>query len=205
MQTGSLPDSERQKSAKDYARVSRRLTIIELVAVTLILLCLIFCGLSTRISNFLLLPQPWESGLYFVIIVVIIGLIMTPLSYYRGYILPHRYGLSTENFKGWIIDKVKASAIGIVISTLIIVFIYWLVTISPALWWLWTGIMLLLLTIFLTRITPTLLIALFFKLKRLEDSDLEARLTSIANRSNTPVCGAYTINLSRSTNERSLS
>jgi STE24 endopeptidase len=196
MRTGPLPDNKRQKTAKAYARISRRLTIIELVIIAVILLCLIFCGLSVKISNLFMLPQPWESALYFITIVLCIGLIMMPLSYFRGYILPRRYGLSTENFKGWIIDRVKASTIGLAIGTLIIAFVYWSLTRSPGLWWLWTGLLLLLLTISLTRITPTLLITLFFKLEPLEDPDLEERLTAVAKRANTPVCGAFTINLS---------
>jgi STE24 endopeptidase len=121
---------------------------------------------------------------------------MSPLSYYRGYIVPHRYGLSTESLSGWIIDKIKASLIGLVISTLVIICVYWLLTIAPNFWWLWTGLFLLLLTILLTRITPTLLITIFFKLERLKDSDLEARLTAMAERAGTPVCGVFTINLS---------
>jgi STE24 endopeptidase len=196
MQTEPLPDNTRQKSAKDLARLNRWLTIVELFVVALLLLALIFSGLSIRISNLLPVPQPWKSALYFIIIVVIIGLIMMPLSYYRGYVLPHRYGLSTEHLTGWIIDKIKASTIGLIIGILVITCIYWLLTISPGLWWLWTGILLLLLTIFITRITPTLLITLFFKLEPLKDPDFEARLIAMADRAGTPVCGVFTINLS---------
>ena len=43
----------------------------------------------------------WSSaGIYY--------LIDLPLSYYEGFVLPHRFGLSNQDLKGWISDQIKS-------------------------------------------------------------------------------------------------
>ncbi len=61
-----------------------------------------------------------------------------PLSYYSGYVLPHRYGLSTQSRAGWAWDLSKGLAISLVFELVAVVFVYWLLAVSPDWWWLWT-------------------------------------------------------------------
>ncbi len=196
MLTESPLDIERQKKAKEYARIIRRLIFAEWSIVAVVLLVLVFGRVSAKLSQVLLFGQPWASALYFVILAIGLGIILLPLSYYRGFVLSHRYGLSHEKFRIWVADRAKASAVSLVLGLVIVIVVYWLLEHLPGTWWLWSGILLLLLGLLLTRLTPTLFISLFFKLEPIGDLELKRKLTDLAERARTKVCGIFTLNLS---------
>ncbi len=189
-------DSKRQQLAKEYARLVRRLYFVELGVVGVLLLALIFGGVSAKLSYFLAFSQPWASALYFVILVIVLGIIMMPLTYYQGLILPRRYGLSNQKLGAWLADRAKASALGFLLGLAAVILLYWLLDRFPGIWWLWAGISVLLLSLLLTRLTPTLLLPIFFKLEPLNDVELKQRLMNLAKRAQTQIVGVFTMDLS---------
>jgi len=121
---------------------------------------------------------------------------MAPLSYYQDFVLPHRYGLSTQNFLDWLRDRAKALAMGLLLGLCIIIASYGLMEYLPTLWWLAAGVLISLLSLLLTWLTPTLLIPLFFKLKPLEHGELKERLVNLAKGARVNIKDVFTINLS---------
>jgi STE24 endopeptidase len=190
------PDVKRQELAKRYSRLMRRLSSVELAVVGILLLVLVFSGVSARIGYFLSFPQPWASALYFVILMAGLGIIMMPLTYYQGFILPRRYGLSNQKLGAWLADRAKASALGALLGLVVVIFVYWFLDRFPDIWWLWAGILLFLLVLLLTRLTPTLLLPIFFKLEPLGDVELKQRLMNLAKRSQARIAGVFTMDLS---------
>jgi STE24 endopeptidase len=174
----------------------RWLSLVELAIVSIVLLVLTFGGVSARISYFLSFPQPWASALYFVILAIVLGIIMIPLTYYQDFILPRRYGLSNQKLGAWLADRAKASALGILLGLVIVIITYWLLDRFSDVWWLWAGILLLLLSLLLTRLTPTLLLPIFFKLEPLDNLELKKRLMNLAKRAHARAVGVFTMNLS---------
>ena len=189
-------DIKRQELAKRYARLMRRLSFVELAVVGILLLVLVFGGVSARMSYFLSFPQPWASALYFVILVVGLGIIMMPLTCYQGFILPRRYGLSNQKLGAWLADRAKASALGVLLGLGIVIVVCWLLDRFSDFWWLWAGILLFLLILLLTRLTPTLLLPIFFKLEPLGDVELKQRLMNLAKRAQAQIAGVFTMDLS---------
>ncbi len=189
-------DIKRQELAKKYARLMRRLSFVELALVGALLLVLVFGGVSARMSYFLSFPQPWASALYFVILAVGLGIIIMPLTYYQGFILPRRYGLSNQKLGAWLTDRAKASALGFLLGLAVVILLYWLLDRFPDIWWLWAGILLLLLSLLLTWLTPTLLLPIFFKLEPLDDVELKQRLMNLAKRAQAQIVGMFTMDLS---------
>jgi STE24 endopeptidase len=189
-------DTKRQELAKRYAGLMRRLSFVELAVVGILLLVLVFSGVSNRIGYSLSFPQPWASALYFVILMTGLGIIMMPLTCYQGFVLPRRYGLSNQKLGAWLADRAKASALGALLGLGIVIVVYWLLGRFPGTWWLWTSILLFLVILLLTRLTPTLLLPIFFSLKPLSDTELKQRLMNLANRSETHIGGVFTIDLS---------
>jgi len=59
-----------------------------------------------------------------------------PLSYYRGFAIEHRYGLSRESFREWMRDHAKATAVGVVFSLVAAVAVYAGIYVTPTWWWL---------------------------------------------------------------------
>jgi len=189
-------DIKRQELAKEYARIMRRLFLVELAVVGAVLLTLVLGGVSVKLSYFLAFSQPWASTLYFLILAIGLGIIMMPLTYYQGFILPRRYGLSNQKLGAWIKDRAKASALGFLLGLAVVIAVYWLLDRFPDIWWLWAGIFLLLLSLLLTRLTPTLLLPIFFKLEPQADVELRQRLVNLAKRAQAKIVGVFTMDLS---------
>jgi STE24 endopeptidase len=189
-------DTKRQELARKYAGLMRRLSFIESAIVGVILLVLVFGGVQVKLSYFLPFSQPWASALYFIILAVGLAVISMPLTYYQGFVLPRRFGLSHQKFGAWLADRAKALALGFVLGLAVVILVYWLIGRFPDLWWLWAAIILFLFSLLLTRLTPTLLLPIFFKLEPLGDLGLKRRLTKLANRARAPISNVSTINLS---------
>ena len=190
------PDPARQQKAREYSKLSRRLLFFELGIGAILLLALLFTGVSARLVSFLPFASPWSAALYLLILVSGYGIIVAPLGYYQDFVLPHRYGLSTQNVLGWLKDKAKSLPLGLLLGLCLVTVIYWLMERLPSLWWLAVGLIMFLLTLFLTWLAPTLLISLFFKLEPLKEGELKERLANLASRAKVDVKDVFSMNLS---------
>jgi len=186
----------RQEKAKKYAGARRVLTIGNLALAGILLLLLIFSSLSLKLTGLLSLPVVAAASTYFVILMVAYAVLSAPLSYYRGFVLPHRYGLSVQKLSGWLGDKAKSEVLSLALGAGIIAAIYWLITSFPSIWWLISWGIIVLLTIILTNLAPIIIGALFFKMKKLTDADLKQRLEQLAQRARIKISGVYIIELS---------
>ncbi len=200
--TEAVLDPERQRKAKEYARIRHRLLVADLAIAAVYVLVLLLSGLSAWFKAQLLLVTTQCLGviaLYFVAFSIVYGLLDFPLSYYGGYVLPHCYGLSVQSLRGWLADQGKGAALSLGIGLVAVEVMYYLLRAFPSVWWLLTGILFLFFTIVLANLAPLLIVPLFFKFRPLEDEELVSRLISLAERAGTRVRGVFTIDLSTKT------
>jgi STE24 endopeptidase len=189
-------DPARQQKAREYSKLLRRSLFLELGIGVILLLALLFTHALTMLASLLTFPSPWPAPLYLLILTLGYGAIIAPLSYYQDFVLSHRYGLSTQNVTGWLKDKIKASVMGLLLGLCLVIIIYWLMENLPALWWLAAGLIMFLLSLLLTWLTPTFLMPLFLKLKPLEDEELKEKLVNLAQRARVDIKKCLTMNLS---------
>ncbi len=199
----SALDEARQQRARERARISRRLALLELGLVLALLLAALQTGASPWLRDRLRaagIVSPWLLVLaYSAIALVGYELLFLPLSYYRGYVLPHRYGLSTQSLRGWAADEAKSLGLALALGLPVATVVFWLLRTQPASWWWWAGLFFVLLGVLMAQLAPVLLVPLFNKLTPLDDPDLIERLRALAQRSGTRLVGVYTIDLSRRT------
>jgi STE24 endopeptidase len=201
-ETEEILDEARQQRAKEYARISRRLFILDVGLGAVYVLAWIITGLSPWLRNqiYAVTQATWLSVPLFMLGFGLPYLILTaPLTYYSGFVLPHRYGQSTQTLKAWLIDQFKELLIVGVLGLVVIEVLYGLMGMFPQTWWLWAGGVMLLFTVLLTNLAPVLIFPLFYKYKPLDDPDLVHRLTRLAERTGTKVQGVYVFNMSRKT------
>jgi STE24 endopeptidase len=197
-------DPERQEQAREYARIRRRLLLLDLVIGGVYALVWLFMSWSVILRNYLagLTSNSWliVAG-FFAIFGGIYALINLPLGYYSQYILPHRYRLSTQTFAGWLADQAKGVSIGGAIGLLVVEVIYWVLRFAPDTWWLWAGAILLLFNVIVANLAPVLLMPVFYKIKPLgeEHGDLVDRLVRLAENAGTRVRGVFQFDMSRRT------
>jgi STE24 endopeptidase len=192
-------DELRQKKAREYARITRRLFFVDLALGAVFLSVLLFGGLSSGLRNFLDFPQSARVALYFLIVLVSYGIISAPLNFYQGFILPHRYGLSHQSFKSWLADEAKGGILALVLGTSLVVVIYLFLETFPQTWWLLAFAFMVLVTVVLANLAPVLILPLFFKTEPLADQELRKRLLSLAERSHIKIRNVFQIRLSSKT------
>ena len=137
----------------------------------------------------------WHAG---ITVIVYVGLLLLlneigglPMSLYSGFMLEHRYGLSTERAGGWFVDQLKSLAVGFVLSSGAATIVYAAIRYSPHNWWLPAGLALALIVTGLTNIAPVLLLPIFYRVKPLDRESLRVRLLGLADRAGATVLGAY--------------
>ncbi len=200
-------DAERQQKAKEYARIRRRLALVNMAIGVVGVLILLATNLNSWLRN-LLQPLgwqpiagwfPWQVLVYFLILVLGYELLTAPLSYYSGFILPHRYGLSTMKLSGWLGDLFKGLVLGLVLEGLAIELVYALLAFQPDSWWLWVAIVMLFFSVIMANLAPVLILPLFYKFSPLPEGDLTKRLLALADRAHTRVRGVFTMQMSSKT------
>ncbi len=203
-------DIEKQKKAKEYARIRRRLWVVDTVVDLAYASAWMLLGWSLSLRDWLTaltggLPsnlEPWILPPLFVLVFGgVIGVLMAPLSYYSGFVLPHRYGQSNQSFKDWVMDGVKGMLIGAPIGLIVLEVVYACLRAYPQTWWLWVAGFLLLFDVLLANLAPVLIMPIFNKFVPLgeEHADLAERLIRLAERANTKVRGVFKFDMSKRT------
>lgn len=193
---------ERQLRAKEYAQTSRRLMVVDLALGAAYVLIWILAGLSPWLRDQVqrLTQATWLSVPLFALGFGLPYLILTaPLSYYSGFVLPHRYGQSNQTLKAWLWDQFKGLLLAGILGLIVLEIIYALLGVFPQTWWLWTALVMLIFTVLLSNLAPVLIFPLFYKYKPLDDQDLVDRLTQLANKAGARVQGVYVFDMSSKT------
>ncbi len=193
---------ERQQKAKEYARISRRLFVVDLILGAAYVVFWIVSGLSPWLRDQVhtFTQATWLSVPLFVLGFGLPYAILTvPLDYYSGFVLPHKYKQSTQSLKDWLIDKFKGILISGILGLIVLEIIYWLLAAAPQTWWLWTALVMLMLTVVLGNLAPVLIFPLFYKYQPLENQELVDRLTRLAEKAGTKVKGVYEFDMSSKT------
>jgi len=210
--SGSLVlDPDLQAKARQYAGLRRRMAFVSLGTGAVYLVLWISNGWGPGLSE-ALESATWGAhgaGLAWWVEVLVVagvlgapwGLINLPLDYYIGFVLPHRFQLSTQSRAGWLADVAKGTLLSILLGSPLLVGMYSVMRATPDRWWLWSAIGFSGVSIALSAVAPVLLMPIFFKFRPLDEvhSELNARLLELARRSGTPVRGVFTFDMSRRT------
>jgi len=200
----AMLDDEKQQQAKQYARIRRRLWLVSTTFGAAYVLVWLVLGWANALAAWLRtfaanewLLVPLFAGIFG----GIYTLFTLPLGYYSGFVLPHRFGLSNQTLKNWILDRVKSLLLNVVLGLLIVELVYWALRATGDLWWLWTAGGMLVFTVLMVNLAPILIMPLFNKFIPLgeEHADLAQRLLDLAKRAGTRVRGVFKFDMSRRT------
>src|SRR5215472_10275510 len=206
-------DLERQQRAREYARIRRRFSLVNIGMAVIAIAVILGFGLDKWLRNSIegiaqgsfLDWQPgtdWFPGqilLYFLILIIIYEVATLPLSYYSGFVLPHRFGISVMSLKAWIRDLVVGFVLGLVLEAAFVLLVYALLAFQPQWWWLWAALIMLFFSIVMANLAPVLIFPLFYKYTPLPDGELKERLLALAGRAQTQVRGVFVMAMSSKT------
>ncbi|MGC9523070.1 MAG: M48 family metallopeptidase [Anaerolineae bacterium] len=196
-------DPERQATAREYARIRRRWMLVEVILTLAAMLLFWLTGLSRALRDFWIaagFTNPWAlTAIYVLSLEVGATILALPLSWWTGYVLPHRYKLSTQTVRGWLTDQAKSLGLEIAVGVPAVSIIYWLLRTQPETWWIWGGGFMVALSTLLGTLAPILLVPIFYKLEPLEDEALVRRIKELAEKTGTRIAEVSTIDLSSRT------
>jgi len=143
------------------------------------------------------LPLPIRAVSFLLGLHLVLAVIMAPLGFYGGYVLPRAFGLGRQSRRAWAVDWLKVILLSTVLaSALGGVFLWTVVQTGPNWWWTF-GLFASLAGVALAFVTPYVLVPLFFKMQPLADAGTVARIHALVDRAGTPVRDVCSLDFSR--------
>lgn len=191
-----------ESKAKNYQSIKHKLFVFNLLFDFCLLVLFFISGWSFDVVNFARTVSSnifVINALYICIFSVGMYIIHFPISYYSGYTLEHKFDLSVQKFREWLWDDFKKSLIGLIIALVAIEVIYVFLARFSHNWWIWAAIFWLLLTFVLAKLTPNVLIPLFYKYSDIEDDSLRNQIMNLFKNCQVSLKNIYSIDLSTKT------
>ncbi len=184
-----------------YHRLRRRAELTATTVVGLVLLILAISGAGVRLREGVqaaagaLLPAGVDEAATVVLltlaVMAILQIVELPFSYYQGFVLEHRYGLSTQGSGHWLSDHVKAATIGGVLAVAATSVVFQTLRRWPDAWWAISAAAFTLAMVGLTQLAPVVLLPIFYRFRPLDRPQLVDRLMALAARARTDVVGVF--------------
>jgi STE24 endopeptidase len=199
-----MPSSDINRSdlAKSYARIRNGMFVAD-TAITLGLLALASAaGWSTWLADRARAVSdcPWiQTAIYGATLITAAKVGALPLTWYGGFHVEHRFGLSTQTPRAWWWDQAKAWAVSLVFGTVALEALYACLRITGPWWWIWAGLVFFVFGVLMSALFPVMILPLFFKLTPLEHPSLRQKLERLAGRVNVRVIGVFRMGMSSKT------
>lgn len=170
------------------------------VALPALLLLSGFASVLRTRAERLLRYWPLALALFFALYSLADWLLSLPFAYYVGFVRQHAYGLSNQSRGQWL----RESAIGLGVSSAIgMAFLwvpFWLIRRLPRAWWLATGALLVPFLFLMMFVRPIWIDPLTDDFGPMQNRALEARISSLAERSGIEGARVFEVAKSADTN-----
>jgi STE24 endopeptidase len=198
---GARPLHVTEDKSTRYHRLRRRAALATAVAGDLVLLLLAVGGAAVRLREGVqaaagsLLPAGLDEAstvvLLTLVVVVLLQLIELPFSWYQGFSLEHRYGLSTQTAGHWLKDYVKAGMLAALLAAAGMSVVFFTLRQWSDWWWIISAATFTVALVATVHLAPVLLLPLFYRVRPLERPELVTRVTALASRARTKVVGVF--------------
>ena len=176
-----------------YHRLRRRVAVVSIATGGACLVFLLASGWSARLAEW---SRGVRGGAAAVAIfggTLVIGweLLSLPIAFYGGFLLDRKYGLSSESPRAWLVDHLKALAIGFVLTIAAVVALYASIRLWPMGWWLIDAVLFAAVAALFSQIAPVALLPLFYRFTPLTRDSLRDRLVALSAKAGIPVLGVF--------------
>ncbi len=188
--------------AKKYSNTKYSLTIIDTFYTITLLLIALGSGFSLFLEAILKninLSNGLLISVFFLVISLLYYLLNLPLNFYSSYTLEHKFILSKQKAGDWWLDQLKSGVLAYAISLILVLAFYWVLNKFSNWWWFVISIFWIIFTLILAKLTPVLIIPLFFKYKKLNDEFLRQKILHLAQKMQIKLMDVFQIDLSKKT------
>ena len=202
MDSATIEPGIQLRRAKKYSSIKYALVIIETAYLFVLLLVFLNFGFSKALKSevFGVTANDYLAvALYLFIISAVYYILNLPFNFYHSFLLERKFSLSNQKIKDWLFDQVKSAILSyLVIFTLLCAF-YYILKIFPNYWWLAISIFWVFFSLILAKLTPIIIIPLFFKYKKLSDQILRERIIKLADKMQIKILDVFEIDFSKKT------
>ena len=197
--------AEQQEEARRYGRVSLALTLADM-GLDLVYLALAAFVLARPIDAWLASFEPLAGEQNYLRLVALFGvviglhiLISLPLSFYSGYVVEHRFGLSNQSLRRWTRNWALSNTLAVLLGAVLNVGLFWIMWNSGSYWWLITAGAFFVVSVVIGQLAPVLILPLFYKVEPIDKPELVERLKQLAEGTGLTIEGVYRLGLSADT------
>jgi len=197
-----MPDKLTQDKARDYSRQKYTFAIIGIFYLLLLLWLFLALGLSKALAQGiaqLALPGFLNLPAYLLLVYIFYWCLDFPLVFYSSFKLERKFSLSNQKFSDWMLDQLKTGLITYIISLILLLAFYYILKNNPYSWWLIVSFFWIIFSVILSKLTPVVIIPLFFKYKKLNDEELRGRIMRLAEKMRVGILDVFEIDFSKKT------
>ncbi len=193
-------DAETLAKTTAYTMEQTRVSLIESAVNNLLLFVFLFGGLLDLYDRWIsslshsFVVRGW---LFFFFLALAQSLLDIPFGLYRTFRIENRYGFNTTTRWLWWTDLFKATAISLLLLSVLVSGALALIKWSPGSWWLWVWGSFAAVTVFLIYLAPYVIEPLFFKFSPVRVEGLEAEIRSMAEKAGVRVSRVMQVDASR--------
>jgi STE24 endopeptidase len=184
-----------------YHRLRRRASLAAAVAGDLVLLLLVVSGAAVRLREGVqavsgtLLPAGFDEAatvvLLTLLVIFLLQVVELPFSWYQGFSLEHRYGLSMQTPGHWMKDYAKAGVLAALVAAVAASVVFFTLRQWSEWWWIISAAVFSVALVATVQLAPVLLLPVFYRLRPLDRPALVTRVTALASRARTKVVGVF--------------
>ena len=188
--------------AKTYSNTKLIIGISEGVVSFVLLLLFVWFGLSAQLENYLRITVQ-NDYLLLLSYVLVLGfassILFSPVNYYSGFYLEHKYNLSNQTFRKWIFEGLKGTLVGGAIGLPVLLLFYFVMKSFGLMWWFPFALLMFVISVILAQVVPIIILPIFYKITPIEDENLKERIFSLSKNAGLKVENVFKFNMSKNT------
>ena len=187
--------------SKQYSAIKYSLSLIDTVYLIVLLAIFLSTGLSIRLGALInkLMPAYLVMPAYLFVIFIAYYILDFPLTIYRSFLLEHKFSLTKQKLSDWFMEQFKSGVVAYIIGIILLSVFYYILGRSPGMWWLIVSVCWIFFSLILAKLTPLIIIPLFFKYKPYSDMAVKARITALAKKMRIKILDVFEIDFSKKT------
>ena len=189
------------RKAADYTVAKARLRIVDALLDAVILVALTLGGVLQLLIDLwadrLPVQNLWHGAVVIVTVFVLRGALGIPLDLYRTFVLEERFGFNRMTLVLYLADMAKGLLVAGLLGVPLLLAVLWLMQAAGPYWWLYAWALVVVYSVFLQLVVPTLVMPLFNKFSPLQDATLAERVTRLLQRCGFRSKGLYVMDGSK--------
>lgn len=192
---------EELAEAKRYSRTHRNLSLADkaldlayLSAATFLIAVLLDRWLAESIS-----PATARLGVLYLVVIMLHECVSLPLSFYAGFVVEHRFGLSNQTLRAWWWKHAKGFVLALAFGWVLFTGLFWVIWLTGPWWWLVATVAFFLVSVVVGQLAPVLIMPLFYKIERIDNPELTSRMDRLAEGTGLSIEGVYRFDMSSET------